>query len=90
MRFHKNPLNGVWKKLCPFFFTTETQGESVSHPEQIDSIIEEVVNIAQQLNLEVDHDDVQELLDSHNQELTIDEIIEMRISMRKRLNKLIR
>lgn len=71
-------LNGVWKKLCPFFFTSETQGETISDPEQIDSIIEEVVDIAKQLNLEVDNDDVQELLDSHNQELTIDEVIEMR------------
>ncbi|GFX21169.1 hypothetical protein TNCV_4367481 [Trichonephila clavipes] len=30
-----------------------------------------------QINLELDSDDVQELLDSHNQELTIDEVIEM-------------
>ncbi|GFU63694.1 hypothetical protein TNCV_1509732 [Trichonephila clavipes] len=32
---------------------------------------------ARQINLKVDSDDVQELLDSHNQELTIDELIEM-------------
>ncbi|CAH0719439.1 unnamed protein product, partial [Brenthis ino] len=56
----------------------ETEGESPSDPEQIDDIIEEVIDIAKQLNLEVDVDDVQELLDSHNQELTIDELIEMR------------
>ncbi|GFU10072.1 hypothetical protein TNCV_557801 [Trichonephila clavipes] len=30
-----------------------------------------------QINLEVDNDDVQELLDSHNQELTVNELIEM-------------
>ncbi|GFW37924.1 hypothetical protein TNCV_4631251 [Trichonephila clavipes] len=30
-----------------------------------------------QINLEVDSDDAQELLDSHNQELTIDELIEI-------------
>ncbi|GFT98131.1 hypothetical protein TNCV_789501 [Trichonephila clavipes] len=30
-----------------------------------------------QINLEVDSDDVQEVLDSHNQELTMDELIEM-------------
>ncbi|GFS67693.1 RNase H domain-containing protein [Trichonephila clavipes] len=39
--------------------------------------IEEVVNIAMQINLEVDCDEVQELLDSHNHELSIDELIEM-------------
>lgn len=71
-------LNGVWKKLCPFFFTTDTQEELASDSEQIESIIKEVVNIAEQLNLEVNYDDVQELLDSHNQELTIDELLEMR------------
>ncbi|GFX03012.1 hypothetical protein TNCV_3261581 [Trichonephila clavipes] len=33
--------------------------------------------LSRQINLEVDSDDVQELLDSHNQELTMDELIEM-------------
>ncbi|GFV87986.1 hypothetical protein TNCV_3241361 [Trichonephila clavipes] len=36
-------------------------------------VIEEVVNLSKQINLEVDSDDVQELLDTHNQELTMDE-----------------
>ncbi|GFW39355.1 hypothetical protein TNCV_1833381 [Trichonephila clavipes] len=38
---------------------------------------EEVVNLARQINLEVDSGDILELLDSHNQELTMDELIEM-------------
>ncbi|GFW58670.1 hypothetical protein TNCV_378531 [Trichonephila clavipes] len=33
--------------------------------------------VKEQINLEMDKDDVQELLDSHNQELTTDELIEM-------------
>ncbi|GFT92770.1 hypothetical protein TNCV_739581 [Trichonephila clavipes] len=40
-------------------------------------VIEEVVDFAKQINLEGDVDDVQELLDSHNQQLTTDEPIEM-------------
>ncbi|GFX85281.1 hypothetical protein TNCV_2675561 [Trichonephila clavipes] len=40
-------------------------------------VIEEVVDLARQISLEVDSDEVQELLDSHNQKLTIDELIEM-------------
>ncbi|GFV68531.1 hypothetical protein TNCV_3129871 [Trichonephila clavipes] len=40
--------------------------------------IKEVVGLARQINLEVDDDDVQELLDSHDQELKMDELIEMR------------
>ncbi|GFW17314.1 hypothetical protein TNCV_3905241 [Trichonephila clavipes] len=39
-------------------------------------IIEEIVYLVRQINLEVDSD-IQELLDSHNRELTIDELIEM-------------
>ncbi|GFY31433.1 hypothetical protein TNCV_4989921 [Trichonephila clavipes] len=38
---------------------------------------EEVVELAIQINLNADEDEVQEPLDSHNQELTIDELIEM-------------
>ncbi|GFW77722.1 hypothetical protein TNCV_134131 [Trichonephila clavipes] len=34
-------------------------------------------NLTKQINLEVDSDGVQKLLDFHNQELTIDELIEM-------------
>lgn len=40
--------------------------------EQIDNVIETVVDIAKQLNLQVDCDDVQELLDSHNKGVTVD------------------
>ncbi|CAH2016354.1 unnamed protein product [Acanthoscelides obtectus] len=66
------------KNCVHFFSPLKLKEKTISDPEQIDSIIEEVVDIAKQLNLEVDNDDVQELLDSHNQELTIDEVIEMR------------
>ncbi|GFX02590.1 hypothetical protein TNCV_728441 [Trichonephila clavipes] len=38
----------------------------------------EVVNLGRQIKLEVDRDDIQELLDTHNQELTMDEPIEMK------------
>ncbi|GFW76462.1 hypothetical protein TNCV_1582411 [Trichonephila clavipes] len=41
---------------------------------EIGNVIEE---FARQVSLEVDNDDVQELLDSHNQELIIGEFIEM-------------
>ncbi|XP_023220465.1 tigger transposable element-derived protein 1-like [Centruroides sculpturatus] len=57
---------------------TLNEAESVPEPDEIGNVIEEVVDLARQINLEVDSDDLQELLDSHNQELTIDELIEMR------------
>ncbi|GFV38147.1 hypothetical protein TNCV_709701 [Trichonephila clavipes] len=39
-------------------------------------MIEEFVYLARQTNLEVDSDDMQELLRSHNQEMSTDELIE--------------
>ncbi|GFV29660.1 hypothetical protein TNCV_330261 [Trichonephila clavipes] len=45
-------------------------------PEEFGNVIEEVVDFARQLKLEVDSYDIQEL-DSHDQELPIDELIKM-------------
>lgn len=41
-------------------------------------MLKDVVELGIQRNLKVDSDDVQELLNSHNEELTIDEFIKMR------------
>ncbi|GFV15487.1 alpha-2 adrenergic receptor [Trichonephila clavipes] len=46
-------------------------------PDKIVNVIEEAVDLARQINLGMDNDDVQELLDSHNQELIIVELIVM-------------
>ncbi|GFY14671.1 tigger transposable element-derived protein 1 [Trichonephila clavipes] len=51
--------------------------ESLPEPHEIDNLNKEVVALARQINSGVDRDDFQELLDSYNQELTIDERIEM-------------
>ncbi|GFU41490.1 hypothetical protein TNCV_3720831 [Trichonephila clavipes] len=53
--------------------------KSESEPHETGNVIE-VVDLARQINSEVYIDDVQELLDSNNQELTIDELVEMNIS----------
>ncbi|GFT92780.1 uncharacterized protein TNCV_739671 [Trichonephila clavipes] len=55
---------------------------------KIGNVIEEVVDLARQINLEVDSDDIQELLDSHNQKLTVDELIEMHKEEQKDTEKL--
>ncbi|GFT31134.1 hypothetical protein TNCV_3645321 [Trichonephila clavipes] len=52
-----------------FCLKTKKKGKEIGY------VIEEVVNLPRQINLEVDSDDIQELLDSHNQELTIVELI---------------
>ncbi|GFT04990.1 transposon Ty3-I Gag-Pol polyprotein [Trichonephila clavipes] len=49
---------------------------SLRESDEIDNLIKEVVDLVRQINLEVDSDEVQELLDSPNKELTIDEFVE--------------
>ncbi|GFV47621.1 hypothetical protein TNCV_2081811 [Trichonephila clavipes] len=51
--------------------------KSVLKPDEIGNVTEEVVDLARNINLKVNSDDVQELLDSYNQELSIDELIEI-------------
>ncbi|GFU40111.1 uncharacterized protein TNCV_3767761 [Trichonephila clavipes] len=50
--------------------------ESMPEPYEIGNLIEEIIGY-RQINLEVDSDDVQELMDFHNQELTMNELIIM-------------
>ncbi|GFV78579.1 hypothetical protein TNCV_1888851 [Trichonephila clavipes] len=52
------------------------KAESLPDLDEIDNVIQEV-DFVRQINLEVHIDDVQELLDSHNHELTMDWFIEM-------------
>lgn len=60
------------EKNCCHFFTTEPQAESVPVSDEIGN-----VDLAGQLNLEANSDDIRELLDSHSQELIIDALIAM-------------
>ncbi|GFW78701.1 hypothetical protein TNCV_4261241 [Trichonephila clavipes] len=53
----------------------ETHVESLPEPDEIGNVIEEVVDLVRQITSEVESVDVQEFLDSHNQELTMDELI---------------
>ncbi|GFT77004.1 uncharacterized protein TNCV_1099031 [Trichonephila clavipes] len=46
-------------------------------PDEIGNLIEDIVDLARQINLEVDNEDVQEPLDPHNQELTMNALREM-------------
>ncbi|GFT23363.1 hypothetical protein TNCV_2016461 [Trichonephila clavipes] len=55
----------------------KTQTELVPKPDEIGNFIEDIVDFGREINLEVNSDEVQELQDSHHQELTVDELIEM-------------
>ncbi|GFV87055.1 hypothetical protein TNCV_5112731 [Trichonephila clavipes] len=50
---------------------------SVPEPDEIGNLIEEIVDFARQIHLEVDSGDVPELLDSLSQELTTNDLIAM-------------
>ncbi|GFU13986.1 uncharacterized protein TNCV_1818261 [Trichonephila clavipes] len=68
-------LIGEWKSLIGDFSANNVQ--SLPQPDDIGYVIEGIVYFARQINLEMDSDDAEELLDSQNQELTIDEFIEI-------------
>ncbi|GFT58108.1 hypothetical protein TNCV_722841 [Trichonephila clavipes] len=53
------------------------QISSIRPSNEIGNMIEEAVDLGRKINLEVNSNDDQKVLDSHNQELTIDELIEM-------------
>ncbi|GFT75761.1 hypothetical protein TNCV_3125541 [Trichonephila clavipes] len=56
---------------------TSKLSEITAELEDIGNLIEGVIDFSIQINLEVDRDNIHELLAFHNQELTIDELIEM-------------
>ncbi|GFX50988.1 integrase catalytic domain-containing protein [Trichonephila clavipes] len=70
------PLNSTLGRINKLFLGPD-QMVRVEKNGEIGNVIEEVVDLPRQINLYVDSDDVQELLDSHNRELAIDELIEM-------------
>ncbi|XP_069808101.1 tigger transposable element-derived protein 1-like [Dendropsophus ebraccatus] len=66
-------LNSAWKPLWPS--VVHDADASVSH--QQDNIKQEIVTLAQSMGLEVDEDDVEELIQDHERELTTGELIEL-------------
>ncbi|PRD28948.1 UNVERIFIED_CONTAM: Synaptobrevin-like protein YKT6 [Trichonephila clavipes] len=66
-RCHPASRMSVKEQDSPYFFyIIETQVKSKPEPDEIGNVIEYVVDLARQINLEADSDEVQELLDSHN------------------------
>ncbi|KAM4021798.1 tigger transposable element-derived protein 1-like [Anomaloglossus baeobatrachus] len=63
---------GVWKKLCPQFVNDVTEVQ-----ESGTSVIKNVVDMSKIMNLEVEEDDVTELLASHAEELSAEDLIQL-------------
>ncbi|GFU51258.1 hypothetical protein TNCV_2755431 [Trichonephila clavipes] len=72
-----NEENGTSANILLSYLPHHAKTELVPETDEIGNLMEEVVYLARQIHLEVDQDDVQRLLDSHNQDLAMDELIEM-------------
>ncbi|KAM4045427.1 tigger transposable element-derived protein 1-like [Anomaloglossus baeobatrachus] len=69
-------MNGVWKKLCPQFMNDVTEVQ-----ESGTSVIKNVVDMSKIMNLEVEEEDVTELLASHGEEFSAEDLIHLEKQM---------
>ncbi|XP_064090704.1 tigger transposable element-derived protein 1-like [Macrobrachium nipponense] len=74
----KSNLNGAWKKLCPNFVMNFTEFEK---GESLDAVRRNIVQYSERLNLGVEAEDVNELLESHGEELSAEDLIELEKQM---------
>eukprot|EP00106_Octopus_bimaculoides_P013734 XP_014781176.1 PREDICTED: tigger transposable element-derived protein 1-like [Octopus bimaculoides] len=65
-------MKSVWKNLCPQFLTDFENFESLQ-----ENVLKEIVKLANELNLDVSASDIDELLQSHSDELTNEELVAM-------------
>ena len=65
-------LNGVWRKLCPQFVNDFHGFEGT-----VDNVIKNIVALSKETDLEIEADDVTELLESHGEELSAEDLIQM-------------
>ena len=76
-------MKNVWNKLCPQYahthkgFTSDDLALSSKALDDLAKIRRDTVDLGQQLELEMDESDVEELLDSHDKELSTEELLEI-------------
>ncbi|XP_069832131.1 tigger transposable element-derived protein 1-like [Dendropsophus ebraccatus] len=68
----QSSMNGVWKKLCSQFVTDVTEVQ-----ESVTRVTQNVVAMSKTMNLEVEEKDVTELLASHGEELSAEDLIQL-------------
>ncbi|XP_064077646.1 tigger transposable element-derived protein 1-like [Macrobrachium nipponense] len=65
-------LNGAWKKLCPQFVHSF---EGFDQAEDVETVARKIVGLSKRLKLDLEAEDVTELLASHGEELSLEDLI---------------
>ena len=65
-------MNGVWRQLCPKFVNDFHRFE-----ERVDHVIRNIVALSKEIDLCMEVDDVTELLESHGEELSAGDLIQL-------------
>ena len=73
-------MNGVWKHLTPQFVNNFT---GFDHDEEKRKDVANLVEISKNLQLDLEEEDFEELLESHSEELTNEELMELEEMQRK-------
>ncbi|XP_064081201.1 tigger transposable element-derived protein 1-like [Macrobrachium nipponense] len=71
-------LNGAWKKLCPQFVHSF---EGFDRAEDVETVTREIIGLSKRLKLDLEAEDVLELLASHGEELSSEDLIELEQEM---------
>ncbi|XP_068205592.1 tigger transposable element-derived protein 1-like [Palaemon carinicauda] len=65
-------MNGVWRKLCPQFVN-----DFHGFEDTVDHVIKNIVALSKEIDLDMEVDDVTELLESHGEELSAGDLIQL-------------
>lgn len=71
-------IRNSWKKLCPHMFDEGENVQTADKEIQEDtSAVAEIVNLANELQLDIEEEDIHQLIESHAEELTNEELFEL-------------
>ncbi|CAH2248995.1 tigger transposable element-derived 1-like [Pelobates cultripes] len=68
-------LNSAWRNLWPYCVVKPASSASVPAPES--AVLEEIVSLGRTMDLEVTEEDVYELVEEHDRDLTTEELVEL-------------
>lgn len=89
-------LNSAWRKLWPECVTERefegfgvagTSTSSTHDEEEEPELVDDIVSVGKSLGLEINNDDVEELLDEHQAELTTEELLHLQNEQKKKLEE---